>query len=83
MIIFTTLLIILSSLILCGFKNLDSNKNYNYKIYHLSGNIYCFVDDKYDNEYLISYTYTDKGFVAGISAICPRYKHDFNFAKCH
>lgn len=80
-IIFATLLIILSSLIFCGFKNLDSNKNYDYKIYHLSGNIYCFVDDKYDNEYLISYTYTDKGFFAGISAICPRYKHDFNFAK--
>lgn len=79
-IIFATLLVILSSLIFCGFAKCDSNQ-YNYKIEYLYDGIYCFYDDKYDNEYLVSYNYNDSGIRQGMSTICPRYKHDFNFAK--
>ena len=79
-IIFATLLIILSSLIFCGFAKCNSNQ-YNYKIEYLYDNIYCFYDGRYNNEYLVSYNYNDSGIRQGMSAICPRYKHDFNFAK--
>lgn len=79
-IIFATLLIILSSLIFCGFAKCNSNQ-YNYRIEYLYDGIYCFYDDKYDNEYLVSYNYNDSGIRQGMSTICPRYQHDFNFSK--
>lgn len=79
-IIFATLLIILSSLIFCGFAKCDSNQ-YNYKIEYLYDDIYCFYDYKYHNEYLISYNYNDSGIRQGVSTICPRYKHDFNLTR--
>lgn len=79
-IIFATLLIILSSLIFCGFAKCNYNQ-YNYKIEYLYDNIYCFYDGRYGNEYLISYNYNDSGIRQGVSTICPRYRHDFNLAK--
>ena len=79
-IIFATLLVILSSLIFCGFAKCDFNQ-YNYKIEYLYDNIYCFYDGRYGNEYLISYNYNDSGIRQGVSTICPRYRHDFNLAK--
>lgn len=80
LILLTISLILISLLFLCGFARCDSNQ-YNYKIEYLYDGIYCFYDDKYDNEYLVSYSYNDSGIRQGMSTICPRYKHDFNFAK--
>lgn len=76
LILLTISLILISLLFLCGFAKCNSNQ-YNYKIEYLYDGIYCFYDDKYNNEYLVSYSHNGKG----MSTICPRYKYDFNFAK--